>query len=126
MTKSLALVILAAAASVATAQTPAERPPVNQVSAEVGPCYAQIRVTDEHQRPVYAAKVTARVQYGLLGAKRVDLEGYTDNDGKIRLAELPDSVKKTILVHIVKGELESIVEVRPQENCHLEQSLVLG
>ena len=41
---------------------------------DLGPCSAAITVTGADSKPVYAAKITARVQYGVMGIQKLDLE----------------------------------------------------
>ena len=48
-----------------------------EISAELGTCSALINVTGADSKPLYNAKVTARIRYGFMGAKKLDLETFT-------------------------------------------------
>jgi Ethanolamine utilization protein EutJ (predicted chaperonin) len=56
------------AQSAPSATAPAE------ISADLGSCSALIAVTGVDAKPVYGAKMTTRVRYGLMGVKKLDLE----------------------------------------------------
>jgi hypothetical protein len=99
----------------ATAQNQA---PSAEISADLGPCFAVVSVTDADSKPILNAKITARVQYGLMGVKKLDLEAFTGQDGKVKIAKLPDSLKKPMVIHIAKDEKGDQVEFKPAVNCH--------
>ena len=88
-----------------------------EISADLGTCSASITVTGVDSKPIYAAKITTRIQYGLLGVKRLDLEAYTGSDGKVKIASLPEVLKKPMYIHITQGDKEQIVEFRPSVKC---------
>lgn len=111
----LFLVLGTSTTGVAIAQSPAAPA---EISADLGPCSAVLTVTDADSKPVYAAKVTARVQYGVMGVKKLDLEAFTGPDGKVKLARLPESLKKPMIIHIGKDEKGDQVEFNPSLNCH--------
>jgi len=89
-----------------------------EISADLGPCSAAITVTGEDSKPIYAAKITARVQYGLMGIKKLDLEAYTGSDGKLKITRLPESLKKPLVIHVSKDDKEDQVEFNPAQKCH--------
>ncbi|HEY3705648.1 MAG TPA: hypothetical protein VGL22_11340 [Terracidiphilus sp.] len=99
----------------AHAQT--EAPPA-EISADLGPCSALIAVTDAGAKPVYGAKVSARVQYGMMGVKKLDLEAFTGADGKLKITRLPDTLKKPLIIHIDKDGKADQVEFKPGVQCH--------
>jgi len=99
----------------ATAQSPA---PPGEISADLGPCFAAITVTGADSKPIYGARITARVQYGVMGIKKLDLEAYTGTDGKLKITRLPESLKKPMIIHIGKDEKQVQVEFKPTLNCH--------
>jgi hypothetical protein len=88
-----------------------------EISADLGACSAVITVTGADSRPVYAAKVTARIQYGMFGVKRLDLEAYTGADGRLSMKGMPDAVKKPVVIHISKDGKEDSVEFKPEIRC---------
>ena len=89
-----------------------------EISADLGPCSAVITVTGADSKPIYAAKITARVQYGVMTIKRLDLEAYTGADGKLKITRLPESLKKPMIIHVSKDEKGDQVEFKPAQSCH--------
>ena len=102
----------------ASAQSTAGAVPSTKISADLGPCSALITVTGIDSKPIYGAKMNTRIQYGLLGVKKLDLEAYTGSDGQVRITNLPDALKKPVYIHISKGEMEEVVEFNPNVRCH--------
>jgi hypothetical protein len=89
-----------------------------EISADLGPCSAAITVTGADSKPVYAAKITARLQYGVMGIQKLDLEAYTGPDGKLKITRLPESLKKPMVIHVTKDDKGDQVEFKPAQNCH--------
>lgn len=89
-----------------------------QISADLGPCSALLTVTGTDGKPVYGAKVTARVRYGMMGVKKLDLEAFTGPDGKLKIAKLPDSLKKPMFILVAKDDKSDQVEFKPAERCN--------
>jgi len=102
------------------AQSAAVAPVPNEISADLGTCSAQISVTGSDLKPVYGAKISTRVQYGILGVKKLDLEGYTGANGRIKITNLPESLKKPMYIHISKNDEEHTVEFKPSFHCQAE------
>jgi len=98
----------------AATQSPAEPA---EISADLGPCSALITVTDADSKPIYGAKITARVQYGMMGVKKLDLEAYTGPDGKLKIARLPETFKKPMIIHVGKDGKGDQVEFKPAQRC---------
>jgi hypothetical protein len=114
------------ATSVGRAQNAATSPMPNEISADLGTCSAQISVTGTDLKPVYGAKVTTRIQYGLLGVKRLDLEGYTGPNGRMKIIKLPEALKKPMYIHISKNDEDHVVEFKPDRHCQAEFDVQLG
>jgi hypothetical protein len=108
----------------AAAQSAAQTPP-NEISADLGSCSAQLIVTDGNDKPLFGAKVTTRIHYGLMGVKRLDLETTTDSNGKLKITKLPEVLKKPMLIHISKDDKEEEVEFRPDQRCLATFNVVL-
>ncbi len=96
-----------------------------EISADLGPCSALITVTGADSKPVFAAKIATRIQYGPLSLKKLDLEAYTGSDGQLRITNLPESLKKPMYIHITKNELGEMIEFNPKLNCHATLSVQL-
>jgi hypothetical protein len=99
----------------ATAQSPAASA---EISADLGPCSAVITVTGADSKPIYGARITARVQYGVMGVKKLDLEAFTGPDGKVKIKRLPESLKKPMVIHVDKDDKGDQVEFKPAQSCH--------
>jgi hypothetical protein len=89
-----------------------------EISADLGACSALITVTDADSKPVYGAKISARVQYGMMGVKKLDLEAFTGTDGKLKIDRLPDTLKKPLVIHIDKDGKGDQVEFKLGVRCH--------
>lgn len=89
-----------------------------EISADLGPCSAVITVTGADSKPIYSARITARVQYGVMGIKKLDLEAYTGPDGKLKITRLPESLKNPMVIHVSKGDKGDQVEFKPAQSCH--------
>ncbi len=89
-----------------------------EISADLGPCSALIAVTGADSKPIYGAKITARVQYGVMGVKKLDLEAFTGPDGKVKITHLPESLKKPMVIHVDKDDKGEQVEFKPAKRCH--------
>lgn len=100
------------------AQSAAEAFAPAEISADLGTCSALIAVTGVDSKPIYAAKVNTRIKYGLFGAKKLDLEAYTAVDGKVKITNLPEVLKRPMYIYISKGEKEEIVEFKPNVHCN--------
>jgi hypothetical protein len=109
----------------ARSQSASEPPPPNEISADLGYCSAAFTVTGIDSKPVYGAKIATRVQYGLMGVKRLDLEAYTGPDGHVKITHLPLVLKKPMYIHITKGDKEQIVEFHPDRACESHFDVIL-
>jgi len=89
-----------------------------EISADLGACSALITVTGADSKPIYSAKVNTRIQYGLLGMKKLDLEAYTGIGGQVKITNLPEVLKKPMFIHIGKDDKQETVEFKPNEHCH--------
>jgi hypothetical protein len=91
--------------------------PPTEISADLGACSALITVTGADSKPVYNAKVTARIRYGFMGTKRLDLETYTSAAGQVKIVKLPEVPKKPVFIYISKDDKLETVEFKPDVHC---------
>jgi hypothetical protein len=91
--------------------------PPTEISADLGTCSALITVTGTDSKPLYNAKVTTRIRYGLMGVKKLDLETYTSANGQVKIVKLPEVLKKRMYIEISKDEKLETVEFKPEERC---------
>jgi len=114
---TLLICLMLACSQLSGAQSnPAAAAP-GEISADLGPCSALIIVTDSDSKPIYGAKVTTRIQYGAFGVKKLDLEAYSGADGRIKITNLPETLKKPMYIHIAKDDKQEIVEFKPELQC---------
>jgi hypothetical protein len=89
-----------------------------EISADLGTCSALIAVTGVDLKPIYGAKITTRIRYGLMGVKKLDLEAFTGTNGQIKITNLPEVLKKPMYIYINKDDKQEIVEFKPDVHCH--------
>jgi hypothetical protein len=56
--------------------------------AKQGLCSVDLTVTNDG-KPVAAADVKVHISYGFAGIRRLELEAYTGNEGKVKFTGLP-------------------------------------
>jgi hypothetical protein len=100
------------------AQSASTAAPPSEISADLGTCSALIDVFGADSKPVYAAKVTTRIRYGLMGVKKLDLEAFTGADGQLKITSLPEILKKPMYIYVSKDGKQEMVEFRPDLRCH--------
>jgi hypothetical protein len=108
-----------AAPSVAPAVAPTE------ISADLGTCSALFNVTGPDAKPIYNAKVSARIRYGFMGTKRLDLETFTSVNGQVKITNLPEVPKKPIFIYVSQDDKMEIVEFKPDVHCRATFDVVL-
>ena len=89
-----------------------------EISAELGTCSALFNVTGADSKPVYNAKISARVHYGVMGLKKLDLETFTSADGQAKFVKLPEVPKKPVYFYISKDDKLETVEFMPDVHCN--------
>lgn len=100
-------------------------PAPTEISADMGTCWALINVADAASKPVYNAKVSARIRYGMWAAKKLDLETFTNSNGQVKFVKLPEVPKKPIFFYVSKDDKLEIVEFKPDVHCHATFDVVL-
>jgi hypothetical protein len=100
-----------------SAQSGAAAVPPTEISADLGTCSALVTVTGADSKPIYNAKVTTRIRYGLLGTKKLDLETFTSAGGQVKIVGLPEAPKKPVYIYITKDEMMETVEFKPDVRC---------
>lgn len=100
------------------AQSPPGPHDVPVMDGQAGPCSVAYTVTDTNGAPVYAAKIRVHIEYGFVGARRLDLEAATNVDGKAQFKGLPKKVKGQLLYfRASQGQREGSATYDPQESC---------
>jgi len=83
-----------------------------------GPCTLDLSVTTDG-KPATVADVKVHIAYGFGGIRRLDLEAYTNYDGKVRFTGLPARVHRPPLeFRVSKDQLSGIAVYDPEGECH--------
>src|ERR1700739_204559 len=90
-----------------------------------GPCSLDLSVTN-NGKPAVAANVKVHIVYGFGGVRKLDLDAYTGNDGKVRFTGLPARVKRPPLeFRASKDKLFGTAVYDPDSDCHAKHEIVL-
>jgi len=91
-----------------------------------GRCSLQLTVVGADGKPVLAADVKVHIEYGFMGVRRLDLEAYTNADGKLKFTGLPAKVHRPPLeFRASKDQLAGIATYDPATECESKHDLVL-
>jgi hypothetical protein len=91
-----------------------------------GPCSLLLTVSHEG-KPAVAAHVKVHIAYGFGGIRKLDLDAYTGNDGKLKFTGLPARVKRPPLeLHASKDKLVGTTTYDPESECHEKLDIVLS
>jgi hypothetical protein len=121
---SVALALSSAQEASAPAGSPAAQT-VPVMDGGVGPCSLDLAVT-KGGKPVAAASVKVHIAYGFAGVRRLDLEAYTNNEGKVKFAGLPARVRRPPLeFRSSKDQFAGTAVYDPQSECHAKHEIVL-
>jgi hypothetical protein len=90
-----------------------------------GPCSLELAITS-NTKPVPAANVKVHIAYGFGGMRKLDLEAYANNYGKLRFTGLPSRVKSPPLTfRATKDNLAGIAVYDPESECNAKHELTL-
>ena len=132
----LALVVLAFVACIVSYPCGAQNAPstdrsansqttVQSIDGAAGPCAVTLTVTAD-SKPVVAADVKVHIEYGFAGIRRLDLEAYTGNDGRVKFTGLPARVHRPPLqFKASKDSLAGMAVFNPEAECNAEHEIVL-
>jgi hypothetical protein len=105
--------------------SPAVAQTVPVMDGGAGPCSVELTVTKDG-KPVAAASVKVHIAYGFAGVRRLDLEAYTNNEGKVTFAGLPPRVRRPPLeFRSSKDQLAGTAVYDPQTECHAKHEILL-
>jgi hypothetical protein len=123
----LALAFFALTMSQAFSQTAATPDPhaVPALDGGIGPCSADLTVTDSAGAPVYAAKVKVHIAYGFMNTHKLDLELSTNIDGKARFTGLPDRIKHGFYFRASQGDGTGEAFDDPTNTCKAQFTITL-
>ena len=107
---------LAATAQSAPAKADASKE-VPVMDGGIGPCSADLTITDSVGAPVYAAKVKVHIAYGFMNARKLDLELGTNFNGRARFVGLPDRIKHGFYFRASEGDRSGEAFDDPTNTC---------
>jgi hypothetical protein len=113
----------AAAQKNAAEQAEAHTVPV--LDGGIGPCTADITVTDANAAPVYSATIKVHIAYGFMNARKLDLQLGTNVDGKARFTGLPDKIKHGFYFHATEGDREGEAFDDPTNTCKAQLPITI-
>ncbi len=122
----LALLLFCSFTGFAQAPQQAQPAPPPQISAELGHCSAEFKVTDMGGKPVYNAKIATQIRYGIFGTRKLDLEVGTDATGRAKFVKLPAQAKRPITFTISHGQDNTEIGYDPATNCAASYVVPLG
>lgn len=105
-------------------QTMPERP-ITEISADLGSCSVEFRVTDLAGNPIYDAKIRTQIRYGFMGKRKLDLEAGTNSDGLARFVKMPNQVRAPLVFEGTHGSDTMIMTWDPGTNCDAEYPMIL-
>ncbi len=91
----------------------------------IGPCTADITVTDANGAAVYAATIKVHIAYGFANARKLDLQLGTNVDGKARFTGLPDKIKHGFYFHATEGDREGEAFDDPISTCKAQLPITI-
>jgi hypothetical protein len=90
-----------------------------------GPCSLDLTVT-ANGKPASVVNIKVHIAYGFAGVRRLDLEAYTNYDGKVRFTGLPARVHQPPLAfHASKDDLTGTAVYNPESECEAKHEIVL-
>lgn len=108
-------------------KAPAAKTPqtIQSIDGGAGPCSVILTVTAE-SKPVVAADVKVHIEYGFAGIRRLDLEAYSGNDGKVKFTGLPARVHRPPLqFKASKDALAGSAVYNPETECDAQHEIIL-
>jgi hypothetical protein len=129
MKRALPLLALAVALTIPLAsQTSSPQPDsktVPVIDGGIGPCSADLTITDAAGAPVYAAKISVHIAYGFMNVRKLDLEVSTNADGKARFTGLPDRLKHGLYFRASEGDRSGEAFDDPANTCKTQFTIAL-
>jgi hypothetical protein len=108
-----------------TASSAAEAKAIPSIDGGIGPCSADFTIVDASGAPVYAAKISVHIAYGLMNVRKLDLELGTNVDGKARFIGLPDRIKHGVYFHASEGGRTGEAFDDPANTCKAQFTITI-
>ncbi len=120
------IALLATFASAQEAPKPAATQPPTEISADLGTCRVDFKVTNLKGKPIYNAKIKTTIRYGFLGKRKLSLEAATNSDGRLRFVKMPNQVRDPVEFEATYGDDTTTVVWDPGNDCSAEYPVMLG
>lgn len=131
-THSLVCVAFLAGSTIASAQSQKPIPPsqpapqIPTIDGGIGQCSLLLTVLTTEGKPVLGADVKVHIAYGFGGFHKLDLEAYTNADGKLKFTGLPSRVHQPPLTfEASKDDRAGIATYDPAAECDAHHDLPL-
>lgn len=96
------------------------------VDGALGPCSLELTVNGADGKPIYAATVKVHIPYGFGGFHKLDLEGGTNSEGKVKFTGLPTRVRRPPLeFEASKDQLLGTITYDPAVECRANHAVAL-
>jgi hypothetical protein len=105
--------------------SPVDPKTIPVIDGAIGPCSANFTVNDASGAPVYAAKISVHISYGLMNLHKLDLEVGANAAGKARFTGLPDKPRQGLFFRASEGDREASAFDDPSKTCKAEFTLAL-
>jgi hypothetical protein len=125
LSSALLLALFPLPALPAQSSVPANPNTVPVIDGGIGPCSADLTVTDTAGAPVYAATIQVHIAYGFMYLRKLDLQAGTNADGKARFIGLPDRTKQGLFFRASQGGREGSAFDDTAKTCKAEFTVVL-
>lgn len=126
MLKAVAVALVMACTTFIHAQTSTPAVPVTEISADLGSCRVDFKVTDMQGKPIYNAKISTTIRYGFLGKRKLSLEAATNSDGRARFITMPERVREPLEFTARHGDDVATLTWDPGNNCRAEYPILMG
>jgi hypothetical protein len=117
---AFALIFLGLISAAVAQSNPSQTPDPHAVptmDGGIGPCSADLTITDTSGKPVYAATVKVHIAYGFMNARKLDLQLGTNIDGRARFTGLPDRIKHGFYFEASQGDRTGEAFDDPAKTC---------
>ena len=130
--RTIFLGLICCVSTVAMSQAPGKaaaptqpQSPVTEISADLGPCSAEFRVTDLAGAPLYNAEIKTTIRYGFLSKRKLELLAGTNADGRARFVKLPAQVKQPLAFEVRYKEQSAALSLDPGTDCRARRDVPL-
>lgn len=126
MKKIRVVLLLAAFATAVTPMLASGQSAIPTVDGGAGPCSVEFIVTDGSGALVSNAQISVHIEYGFLGAHKLDLQVATGTHGKARFVGLPEKTDSALFFEATKGNLRGVATDDPNTECEAKHGIYMS